>query len=106
MVKRIKARLRGVRDYVRYQTAVLSGRVGARFENHYAVWRSRRLQTIIEEYPPRFFAGKTLLEPGAGFGDIGAYFRRAGREGDVPGRPGKKRGGHPAALSVCGRRAA
>jgi Methyltransferase domain len=78
MANRIKARLRGVRDYVRYQTAVLSGRVGARFENHYAVWRSRRLQTIIEEYPPRFFAGKTLLEPGAGFGDIGAYFGALG----------------------------
>jgi hypothetical protein len=77
-MKAIKSRLRGARDFLYNKAGELSGRRGGNFAGHYAIWRSRRIRTILEEYPARFFAGKTLLELGAGYGDIGAYFAALG----------------------------
>src|SRR3974390_954011 len=78
MLRAIKRQLRHARDFAQYQAAELTGRRGERFEGHYAVWRSRRIATILDEYPPRFFDGKTVLELGAGFGAIGAMFGALG----------------------------
>src|SRR5262249_22115604 len=78
MLRAIKRQLRHARDFAQYQAGELTGRRGERFEGHYAVWRSRRIATILDEYPARFFEGKTLLELGAGFGAIGAMFGALG----------------------------
>jgi hypothetical protein len=78
IVKTVKRRLRNSFDYVRYWTGEWSGLRGKHFEGHYSIWRQRRLTTIQDEYSPRFFEGKTLLELGAGYGDIGAWFAALG----------------------------
>lgn len=40
----------------------------------YKYWRKRRFDTIINHYGRDFFKGKTLLEIGAGYGDLGKMF--------------------------------
>jgi SAM-dependent methyltransferase len=48
------------------------------FEGHYIEWRKRRLDFILGVLGPDFFKGKTLLEVGAGYGDIGNFFHGLG----------------------------
>jgi SAM-dependent methyltransferase len=62
----------GIKTYLRYQLGQLTG--PEKFEGHYAVWRARRIAAILDEYGHRFFGGKRILEVGAGFGAIGAFF--------------------------------
>ncbi len=50
------------------------------FEGHYVSWRRARIRAIIEHYGPDFFRGKTMLELGAGKGDIGAVFYYLGAD--------------------------
>jgi hypothetical protein len=50
------------------------------FGNHYVHWREKRFQAILNHYPENFFQGKTLLELGAGHGDLGAMFAGVGAE--------------------------
>lgn len=51
---------------------------GHRFETHYSSWQEKRVTAIRWHYGDEFFAGKTLLELGCGYGDIGAAFARLG----------------------------
>jgi len=74
----LKPALGRARNYLRYQLAWRTGRRGRDFEGHYAVWRTKRILTILDEYGHRFFEGKTLLELGAGYGDIGGCFAALG----------------------------
>jgi hypothetical protein len=74
MKSAIKAPLRKARDYVRYKADEFTGKWGEKFEGHYTAWRARRIQTILDEYGNRFFEAKTILEVGAGYGAIGAFF--------------------------------
>jgi SAM-dependent methyltransferase len=50
----------------------------ARFEDHYSDWRRKRIAAIADHYGPGFFNGKTVLEVGCGYGDIGAAFAAFG----------------------------
>jgi len=49
-----------------------------RFIGHYDVWRSNRIAAIVEKYGAHFWMGKTVLEVGAGYGDIGSCFALLG----------------------------
>jgi cyclopropane fatty-acyl-phospholipid synthase-like methyltransferase len=48
------------------------------FNDHYDEWRAKRIAAIENHYGTEFFKGRTLLEIGCGYGDIGAYFERLG----------------------------
>lgn len=52
--------------------------VETRFNMHYVDWRQRRIDAILQHYGDAFFAGRTLLELGCGYGDIGAAFAERG----------------------------
>ncbi len=52
--------------------------VATRFNLHYVEWRERRVAAIRRHYGDGFFAGRTLLELGCGYGDIGAAFADLG----------------------------
>lgn len=52
--------------------------VARRFTDHYVEWRRRRIAAIVDHYGQDFFRGKTLLELGCGYGDIGAAFADLG----------------------------
>ncbi len=49
-----------------------------RFEGHYVEWREKRIAAIEDHYGRDWFAGKSVLEVGAGFGDIGVHFAKIG----------------------------
>ncbi len=49
-----------------------------RFTKHYDGWRNARIAAIRGHYSDAFFAGKTLLELGCGYGDIGGAFSQLG----------------------------
>lgn len=49
-----------------------------RFQAHYVAWRDRRVEAIRAHYGDSFFRGRTVLELGCGYGDIGAVFSRLG----------------------------
>lgn len=53
---------------------------GGAFDGHYREWRVRRVAAILRHYGPSFFHGKTMVELGAGYADIGAAFARLGAE--------------------------
>jgi len=48
------------------------------FMGHYVGWRTTRINKIIELFGKEFFDGKTLLELGCGYGDIGMFFQSLG----------------------------
>ena len=48
------------------------------FVETYQEWRTKRLIAILEHYGLHFFEGKTVLEVGAGFGDIGGFISEMG----------------------------
>lgn len=50
------------------------------FDQHYVEWRAKRVAAIIDRYGREWFAGKKVLELGAGFGDIGAAFAALGAD--------------------------
>lgn len=52
----------------------------SRFEHHYREWRDKRVQCVIDHYGTDFFKGKTVLELGCGYGDIGARFAALGAD--------------------------
>jgi SAM-dependent methyltransferase len=54
--------------------------VAQRFTDHYDEWRAKRIAAIRTHYGDPFFAGRTLLELGCGYGDIGAAFRQVGAD--------------------------
>ena len=43
-----------------------------RFKEHYVEWRDRRVAAIRNHYGDPFFRGRTVVELGCGYGDIGA----------------------------------
>jgi SAM-dependent methyltransferase len=49
-----------------------------RFAEHYVEWRDTRIDAIRAHYGDLFFRGRTLLELGCGYGDIGARFAELG----------------------------
>ena len=51
-----------------------------RFTQHYHDWRDARVAAVREYYGDGFFAGRTLLELGCGYGDIGAQFAALGAQ--------------------------
>ena len=51
-----------------------------RFTRHYDAWRDARIAAIRSHYGDAFFDGRTLLELGCGYGDIGACFASLGAE--------------------------
>lgn len=82
------ARRLGIRDFIR---SVLPDAVLRRawpappkysepFEGHYVEWRARRIRAITDHYGRDWFPGKTILEVGCGYGDIGAAFAALGAE--------------------------
>jgi SAM-dependent methyltransferase len=68
----------GIKTFLSYKIPELLGRSARKFEGHYNEWRTRRILAILDQYGHRFFDGKTVLEVGAGFGDIGAVFALLG----------------------------
>lgn len=50
------------------------------FSGHYDEWRNRRITAIVSHYGPLWFKGKTVLELGAGYGDIGAALQGIGAQ--------------------------
>lgn len=54
--------------------------IAMRFSDHYDQWRQRRIAAIRNHFGDAFFRGRTLLELGCGYGDIGAAFRALGAE--------------------------
>jgi len=48
------------------------------FDHHYIDWNRNRIKAIIDKFGPNFFNGKTLLDLGAGIGDISNAFTRLG----------------------------
>jgi SAM-dependent methyltransferase len=59
-------------------SATPAGWVAKRFASHYVEWRERRIDAIRAHYGDAFFAGRTLLELGCGYGDLGAAFAGLG----------------------------
>lgn len=49
-----------------------------RFEKHYVEWREKRIAKIEKIFDKEYFGGKTLLEVGCGYGQIGKHFRELG----------------------------
>jgi len=49
-----------------------------RFDEHYIDWRLKRIQAIEKYFTKEFFKNKTLVELGAGYGDIGNHFSSLG----------------------------
>jgi hypothetical protein len=49
-----------------------------RFDDHYIDWRFKRIQAIEKYFTKEFFKNKTLIELGAGYGDIGYHFSTLG----------------------------
>ncbi len=52
--------------------------VPLRFTKHYDEWRDARVNAVRRHYGDAFFAGRTLLELGCGYGDIGGVFAGLG----------------------------
>jgi hypothetical protein len=52
--------------------------VRGRFSGHYVKWRAKRISAILDHYGSSFFFDKSLLEVGAGYGDIGNVFSQLG----------------------------
>lgn len=50
------------------------------FVGHYDDWREKRIAAIIDHYGANFFAGKTVLEVGCGYGDIGHAIAELGAD--------------------------
>ena len=50
------------------------------FDGHYYDWRAKRITAIVDHYGPAFFRPCRLLELGAGYGDIGIFFRCLGAD--------------------------
>lgn len=48
------------------------------FKGHYIQWMNKRINAIINYFGKAFFSGKSILELGCGFGDIGAIFSKLG----------------------------
>ena len=48
------------------------------FERHYDDWRKKRIDKIISLFGYDYFKGKTLLEIGCGYADIGSHFHKIG----------------------------
>jgi hypothetical protein len=67
----------------------LIGRYDGEFFWYYAEWRARRLAFILRHYGVDYFLGKSVLELGAGYGDIGNTFATLG--GKVTCMEGRKR---------------
>ncbi len=48
------------------------------FRGHYIEWRQKRFDCIVQELGEPYFSEKTMLEMGAGYGDLGAMFSKLG----------------------------
>ncbi len=48
------------------------------FDGHYLAWNNNKIKTIIDHYGYKSFMGKTVLDLGCGYGDIGAALSRLG----------------------------
>ncbi|MDB6109424.1 MAG: hypothetical protein JWR69_1174 [Pedosphaera sp.] len=44
----------------------------------YETWQQNRIKSILKHYSADFFDGKTIIELGAGYGDIGRFFHQLG----------------------------
>lgn len=51
-----------------------------RFTGHYELWRMKRITAIVDHYGESWFRGKSVLELGSGYGDIGFVFSTLGAE--------------------------
>jgi len=49
-----------------------------KFIGHYIEWREKRINAIIKHYTIDFFKDKSIVELGAGHGDVGNYFNGIG----------------------------
>jgi Methyltransferase domain len=68
----------GIKTYFRYQIDKRLGKYDPEFQGVYEDWRAKRIQAILDHYGHKFFEGKTVLELGAGYGDIGHFFSMLG----------------------------
>ncbi|HXD00262.1 MAG TPA: methyltransferase domain-containing protein [Verrucomicrobiae bacterium] len=46
----------------------------------YHGWQSKRVRAMLDHYGHQFFAGKKVVELGAGYGDIGGFFAMLGAD--------------------------
>ena len=51
-----------------------------RFTGHYEYWRAKRITAIVEHYGEAWFKGKSVLELGCGYGDIGYVLMTLGAQ--------------------------
>jgi SAM-dependent methyltransferase len=72
---RVQARLRYAVRHLRRRL-----RTDHRFRGHYDLWRERRVTAIVDHYGAEWFEGKTVLEVGCGYGDLGAHFLALGAD--------------------------
>lgn len=70
----------GIKTFLKYKFGEFAGKHPEKFEGHYAVWRAKRIQAILDNYGHRFFENKKILELGAGYGAIGAFFSILGAD--------------------------
>lgn len=68
----------GLKAYLRYQYDRFNGKYAPTFQGGYEDWRAKRTKAILDHYGHELFNGKSLLELGAGFGDIGHFFSMIG----------------------------
>ena len=64
----------GIKTYLFHKWNELSGVYPPQFEGHYVEWRARRIRAILNHFGADFFDNKNMVELGAGFGAIGAFF--------------------------------
>ncbi|MBI3878612.1 MAG: class I SAM-dependent methyltransferase [Verrucomicrobia bacterium] len=70
----------GIKTYLQFKLGEWTGRHPDKFEGHYTMWRARRINAILDHYGHRYFVGKSVLELGAGYGAIGAFFSLLGAD--------------------------
>ena len=67
----------GIKSRLQWKWMELTGKV-QRFGPGYYLWQSKRIRAMLDHYGHEFFAGKSIAELGAGFGDIGGFFSMLG----------------------------
>lgn len=61
-----------------YGSPASSGNGDRKFSGHYTAWQKSRIDKIVSIFSREYFVGRTVLELGCGYGDIGAAFRDMG----------------------------
>jgi SAM-dependent methyltransferase len=67
----------GLKTYLHSRFHELTGRIES-FGGGYHEWNCRRIRVMLDHYGYAFFGGKSVIELGAGFGELGGFFSLIG----------------------------